>query len=100
MVGVDDDSAAAIAERGPAVRFAEDISSDEFSRPHFFIPPEYVALRVFALGEQAVCETDGLHSFAIEDRADVDAGLFFEIVENGFGIDLVLGAVGDDIGGA
>src|SRR5208283_4281105 len=53
-VGVDDETAGAIAEGSPAVSRAKDVLRGQPAGAHFFIAPEQVALRAPPLGQQAV----------------------------------------------
>src|SRR6185503_2335482 len=59
----------------------------------FLVVPEDVALRVSSLSEETIGQTNGFDGFAVEDGADLDAGLLLKILENRLGIDLILGSV-------
>ena len=96
MIGINRHAPTPVAERGPAVGLAEDILRCQSSCAHFFVGPKDVALRVGALGKQAVGEPDGFHGFVVVYGFYSDAGFFFEGLEKGLGKILVLGAVDDD----
>src|SRR5258708_5129775 len=96
MVSVYHHPPAAIAESRPAICLTKHILRRELARPHFFIAPKDIALRMAALGEEPVGEADGLHCLAVIDGANLNAGRFFEIAKDRLGIFLVLSAVGDD----
>ena len=50
-----------------------------------------------ALGEQAISQANGLDSFIVINGQHLPAGLFLEFAENGFCVNLILGAVGDNL---
>ena len=58
--------------------------------------PEHIALRVRALGQQAIHQTDRLGGFAVIDGERADAGLFLERPQNRFSVFLVLGGINND----
>ena len=94
---IDHHPAAAVAEGGPAIGFPEYILGGQLAGPHFFIAPKQIALGVISFGEQTIGQADGLYRFAIENGADLNPGFFLESFENGFGIDLVLSAIDDEL---
>src|SRR5262249_50688251 len=98
QVRVNDNSAAAIAESCPTIRLTKNILSGHLSRAHYLISPKDVALRMAALGQQPIGQANRFYRLAVIDGANLDAGLLFKIVKNGFGIYLVLSAIGDDLG--
>src|SRR5437899_10576763 len=95
MVGINDDSPAAIAEGGPAVCSSEEVLGGQLARAHLFVAPEDVTLRMGPLGEQSICDTHSFYCLTVVKRADFDAGFAFETFENLLGIDLVLRAIDD-----
>ena len=49
-----------------------------------------------ALGQQTVGQTDCFHGLAVIDGAHLNPGFMREMLQNGFGIHLVLGRINDD----
>ena len=94
LVRVDRDSSAAIPHRRP---FLKDSFRGELTRPQFLIVPEKIALGTILFSEQPIDQANGLHRFAVINRANFEAGLLLEFFQNRFGIDLVLGSVHDDL---
>jgi hypothetical protein len=84
-----------MTERGPAIRFAEDVLGGELARAQFLVAPEQIAPRPGALGEQAIGETDRLDSFAVVDGFHLDAGFLLELVDDRLGVFPVLRGVND-----
>src|ERR1700731_836353 len=96
VVGIYSQAAASIAESRPAIGFAENASCRKLARSKFLVAPKHIALRVIALGEQAIGKTYRLDCFAVKHGAYLDSAIVFKITEDEFRIDLVLGAVNHD----
>ena len=64
--------------------------------PQLLVAPEHIALRVGALGEQAVRQPHRLHRLAVIDGFDLDTGLLLERLQQRFREILVLRAIGDN----
>ena len=94
LVGVNDQSAC--DNRKQHHWFAKHTASCELAPAQFFVTPEHVALRMVAFGEQSIGQAHGLNRFTIKHGPHFDTGLFLELGENGFLIDLVLCAVNHD----
>ena len=96
MIGIDDDAPTPIPKRSRAIRFAKYILRRQLPRAHFFVAPKNVTLRMAALGQQAICQPNGLDGFAVVNGFDFDAGLLLEPAENRLGIHLVLRGVNNN----
>jgi hypothetical protein len=77
----------------PAISLTENILRRELSGAHFFVAPKYVAYRVTAFGYQTICQADRFDRLVVVNGHDLDAGLFLELLEYGFGVNLVLRAI-------
>src|SRR5207244_3134720 len=94
LAGIDCYSPAAMADRGP---FFKNAFRRKLAGAQFLVVPEDVALGMVPFCDQAIDQTDRFHRFAVIDSADFDAGLLLELLQNGFGINLVLGSVKEDL---
>src|ERR1051325_3786252 len=58
QVRVNHHSTAAITKSCPSIRFAKSVLGSHLPRPHLFVAPKHVALRMAALGQQSVRKTN------------------------------------------
>src|SRR6266536_2279559 len=83
-----------MADRSPFFKYAE---CRKLAGSQFLIVPKEVALGTVFFRDQTIDQSDGFHRFAVVNRANVDAGLLFELLQNWLRINLVLRGVNDHL---
>ena len=96
VIRIDNEPTTPITKRRPAVGWQKHILCGEFPGTHLLVSPKNVTNRVVPFRKQTVRDAHRFNRFAVVDSTDFDAGVFFELVEDGLGINLILRTIGDD----
>src|ERR1044071_903056 len=92
-VRINDQPAAPISKSCPSICFAKNILRRQLPCAHFFVPPEHIALRVTALGEQPISQPNRLYRFTIIHGANFYPGGLLNFPENRLSINPILCAI-------
>ena len=96
MIRIDNETTTPITKRRPAVGRQKHSLRSELPRTHLLVSPKNVTNRVVSLRQQTIRNAHRFNRFTVVDSTDFDAGVFFELVEDGLGINLILRTIGDD----